>query len=404
MMKKMNFLKVSAIALSMFMVSSCSEDNVFFNVCDEDVAGSSNTSMLLTRSSFSGITSLDIDTDVNADGVLVVPADAHYMIYSGSNKPTDHRIVIEDGGMVTLAGVNITAIPRDNYNNFSGITCEGNARIYLADNTENKIKGGGSGSAGIEAGPIETTLTIKGITGKLEAFGENGAAIGSKCGFDCGDIVIEGGIIIAKTEGDGAAIGSGKNGHAENITVLGSKITADCRDYGAGIGSGYEGSCRDIIISGGTVEAIGEDNGAGIGSGFNGACREINISGSTVTARCDYNGAGIGSGFYGTCDVITIDNSTVTSHSVYAAGIGAGGYGKNQDIIINSGTIIASSDECGAGIGSAPQGYCCAIIIKSAVTSVTATKGDSSPNSIGAGYEGLSCHVDIEDPSKVTMK
>ena len=404
MMKKMNFLKVSAIALSMFMVSSCSEDNVFFNVCDEDVAGSSNTSMLLTRSSFSGITSLDIDTDVNADGVLVVPADAHYMIYSGSNKPTDHRIVIEDGGMVTLAGVNITAIPRDNYNNFSGITCEGNARIYLADGTENKIKGGGSGSAGIEAGPEETTLTIKGTTGKLEAFGEDGAAIGSKCGFDCGDIVIEGGIIIAKTEGDGAAIGSGKNGHAENITVLGSKITADCRDYGAGIGSGYEGSCRDILISEGTVESIGEDNGAGIGSGFNGSCGKIDISGSTVTARCDYNGAGIGSGFYGTCDVITIDNSMVTSHSVYAAGIGAGGYGKNQDIIINSGTIIASSDECGAGIGSAPQGYCCAIIIKSAVTSVIATKGDSSPNSIGAGYEGLSCHVDIEDPSKVTMK
>ncbi|MBR5350099.1 MAG: hypothetical protein IK124_02560, partial [Prevotella sp.] len=85
-------------------------------------------------------------------------------------------------------------------------------------------------------------------------------------------------------------------------------------------------------------------------------------------------------------------------------GIGAGGYGKNQDIIINSGTIIASSDECGAAIGSAPQGYCCAIIIKSAVTSVTATKGDSSPNSIGAGYEGGSCHVYIEDPSKVTMK
>ena len=198
-MKKMNFLKVSAIALSMFMVSSCSEDNVFFNVCDEDVAGCSNTSKLLTRSSFSEITSLDIDKDVNTDGVLVVPANTHYMIYSGSNKPTDHRIVIEDGGMVTLAGVNITAIPRDNYNNFSGITCEGNARIYLADGTENKIKGGGSGSAGIEAGPIETTLTIKGITGKLEAFGEDGAAIGSKCGFDCGNIVIEGGIIIAKT-------------------------------------------------------------------------------------------------------------------------------------------------------------------------------------------------------------
>ena len=85
--------------------------------------------------------------------------------------------------------------------------------------------------------------------------------------------------------------------------------------------------------------ATGGDNGAGIGTGFNSTSEVITISGGTVTATGNGRGAGVGTGFNGTCaDGITIANT---------------------------------------------------------VTRVTATKGGSATNNIGAGYGGTCGTVTI---------
>ena len=100
----------------------------------------------------------------------------------------------------------------------------------------------------------------------------------------------------------------------------------------AGIGGGYKISCGNIVIEGGTITASGYTGGAAIGSGNKGSrCGNITIKGGTITANAGTFAAGIGSGWGSSCGDITITNG---------------------------------------------------------VTSVTATKGYNSPNSIGAGYQG----------------
>jgi len=121
------------------------------------------------------------------------------------------------------------------------------------------------------------------------------------------------------------------------LTIQGSgTLNARGKSYAAGIGSsggGYGGSvpsCGNITISGGSVTAQGGDYAAGIGSGdFESSCGNITINGGTVNA----------------------------TGGTYAPGIGSSG--------------ISSS--CGN------------ITITNGVTRVTATKGNSCYNSIGAG-------------------
>ena len=158
-------------------------------------------------------------------------------------------------------------------------------------------------------------------------------------------------------EGDATIILEGTNkvqGFASNypgiyvpenktLTITGSgSLTVQGKSYAAGIGGGAANSnknCGNIVISGGTVEATGGGNGAGIGTG-------------------------------------RANNASV-----------AGG-----NIEINGGTIIATGGSNSAAIGtghangSSSSNTCGAITISTGVTSVTATKGISSPNIIGKGY------------------
>lgn len=140
--------------------------------------------------------------------------------------------------------------------------------------------------------------------------------------------------------GSKAAIKIGGSGTTLTITGSGS-LTATGGLNAAGIGTDNNGSGGNIVINGGTVTATGGNNGAGIGTGraFNATitCGDITINGGTVIAQGGIGGAGIGTGL-----------SFQTS----------------------SGT---ASNTCGA------------ITIGTGVTSVTATKGESSPNSIGKG-------------------
>ncbi len=116
-------------------------------------------------------------------------------------------------------------------------------------------------------------------------------------------------------------------------------------------------------------------------------------------------GAGIGGGYDIPCGHIVINSGNIKAQGgYYAAGIGSGGYGGYcGDITINGGTITATGGDCAAGIGSGREsGSCGTITIKSTVTSVTATKGDGSPNSIGAGQDSPAITVNIETGANVT--
>ena len=154
-----------------------------------------------------------------------------------------------------------------------------------------------------------------------------------------------------------AAIKAGGSGTTLTITGTGS-LTANGGNYAAGIGG--EQNCGRIIISGGNITATGRVS-AGIGSGKDASCDGITISGGTVVATCSSDGgAGIGSGRDGSCGDITISGGTITATGASgAAGIGTG--------------LAYSAASCGD------------ITITADVTSVTATKGGSAPNSIGAG-------------------
>jgi len=117
-------------------------------------------------------------------------------------------------------------------------------------------------------------------------------------------------------------------------------------------------------------------------------------------------GAGIGGGYDIPCGHIVINSGNIKAQGgYYAAGIGSGGKGGYcGDITINGGNIMATGGDCAAGIGSGYEsGYCGTITIKSTVTSVTATKGDGSSNSIGAGKESPAIDVNIEAGANVTQ-
>ena len=72
----------------------------------------------------------------------------------------------------------------------------------------------------------------------------------------------------------------------------------------------------------------------------------------------------------------------------YGAGIGGGSAIDCGHIVIEGGTITAEGGNEAAGIGGGGYAACGNITITSDVTSLTATKGDGAPHSIGAGADG----------------
>ena len=154
-------------------------------------------------------------------------------------------------------------------------------------------------------------------------------------------------------------------GDEYTLTIQGTgSLTASSNGRATGIGAANDYECGNITISGGTITATGGDNTAGIGGSHYGNCGNITINGGTITATGGDDAAGIGSGTGTTCGSITI----------------------------SGGTISATGRSGGAGIGSGNDWASCgAITITSGVTRVTATKGSSAPNSIGAGAANSTC-------------
>lgn len=262
------------------------------------------------------------------------------------------KISIADGAKVTLKDVDINGSYYWSSDDHAGITCAGDATITLEGT--NTVRGFNLNYPGIYV-PWGKTLTIEG-EGSLQASSYiNGLAPGIGGGYymHCGDIVINGGNITAIGYGSYCAGLGGGQGEAGNVT-----------------------RCGKITINGGIVSASGGSSGAGIGSGYYGLCGPITINGGNVSASGGSSAAGIGSGEHGSCGTITISGGIVQcTGGNYAAGIGGGQ--NNHD----GGTIT----------------------IKSTVSLVSASKGSSAPNSIGAGYGGTVIPVSIEAGANVTQ-
>lgn len=262
------------------------------------------------------------------------------------------KISIAAGATVTLNGVNISGIHADDNDalKHAGITCLGDATIILADGSTNTVKGFYHYFPGVIV-PSEHTLTINGGTtgtGKLIA-SSNGAGAGigggSCAGIDCGNIVIQGGVIEA-TGGS----------------------------YSAGIGSGHDTTCGDITISGSAnVTAHGGDQGAGIGTGDGGSTRASRCGKITIST---------------TGTVIATGGTDGTDEG---AGIGSGSWGHCGDIEISKGEITATGGTNAAGIGDGRNAICGTITITTGITKVTAIKGDGAPYGIGLGNSGHQC-------------
>ena len=135
----------------------------------------------------------------------------------------DIRIIIADGATVTLQNVSINA---DN-TVYPGIRCNGDATLLLVGS--NTVNGRHEDYPGIYPGPTGKTLVIRG-NGSLSASSAAAPGIGSSnysddTFKDCGNILIEGGTIVAHGGDVAPGIGSGKG---LNNGV--SSISSSCGD------------------------------------------------------------------------------------------------------------------------------------------------------------------------------
>ena len=193
--------------------------------------------------------------------------------------------------------------------------------------------------------------------------------------------------------GNGTKVANGITiGAGATVTLNGINITKEIECLG---------DATIILADGSTNTVIGSYLKAGIVVGPSGTTLTIDAETAgdgKLNVTGGSQGAGIGTSYnYSfdiTCGAITINGGEITATGGSSAGIGtAVTIAKNSTcgaITINGGTVTATGGSCSAGIGTG-QDYgksntCGAIAIGTGVTSVTATKGNSSPNSIGKGY------------------
>ena len=171
---------------------------------------------------------------------------------------------------------------------------------------------------------------------------------------------------------------------ADGVTVTLKDATIGCYKAFACLGN------ANIILEG-TNKSYGGYRAAGI---YVPSGKTLTVDGSGSLEAAGSSSAGIGAGYNQDCGNIVINGGTITAGASatgpYAAGIGSTQERTCGNITINGGTIIATStgSAFSAGIGSGYGGTCGLITITNGVTSVTATKGSSAPNSIGAGKNG----------------
>ncbi len=216
-----------------------------------------------------------------ADCVLTIKDGANITIsMSGDTttpSPTNDQIVVEASATatITLNGVNIAAPDKQSaIDLLSGVKLT----LNLADNSTNTLTGGSGGNTNGAPGihvPAGTALIIQGagslnVTGGASATSYGGAGIGGGYSQSGGDVIIEGGNVIATGGSNAAGIGGGALGDGGTTMIHGGTVTATGGKYAAGIGGGNSGAGGNITISGGNVTATGGENAAGIGGGNSG--------------------------------------------------------------------------------------------------------------------------------------
>ncbi len=218
-----------------------------------------------------------------------------------------YKVSVADGATVALRKAKIDGLALGS-GAWAGLTCLGDATIVLEG--KNVLQGFDDDHPGLQAGPTNTTLTIRG-SGLLEAFsggyvvgagGGNAAGIGGGYHVDCGDIAIRGGTVTAY--GGDHASGIGCKG---TVHIGGGSVDA----YGGNGGSGIGLGCASVVIAGGTVRATGGHGAAGIGGGTGGlSCGPVTIGPDIirVTVTCsDENGCQpIGEGCGGPCGTVAV--------------------------------------------------------------------------------------------------
>ena len=226
------------------------------------------------------------------------------------------------GGATTVESITITGWADIDFDGTIGAILSAAGR----SNTVKKIHIGGSSKVNVR-GKFSTAPGIG---------GDDGSVIG--------DIIIDGGTVVAK--GANAAPGIGVS------TIAGNFYTPS-------------GSLETIKIAGGTITATGGGDeeygrgGPGIGTTAT-PFTSITISGGKVTATGGYHAAGIGSGINNFAhDILCTDDSIVISDGEIIAngGAGAPGIGVCQkttlgELTISGGTVTATGADAAPGIGS----------------------------------------------------
>ena len=282
---------------------------------------------------------------------------------SGNPDATTCGIEVEFGSSVTFGGtgtLNVTGgkwgaaigsygttinIPEEQRRNVGEITINSGTIIAQAG-----ARGSGIGSGYHVNGNL---ITING--GTIYAYGkECGAGIGSGYGtsggaigvaavgeYDCGRIVINGGVIYASAN------------YVPNIASfdysdLATLNANDPCSFAAGIGGGYGSSASDIEINGGTIFALGSGGGAGIGAG-RGTSKAAQYNAERYCANVK-----IGGGAY--VVAVTADSRTNEINSAGAAiGSGRGSHTGGNIEIGGNATVIAISATQAPAIGASKQ-------------------------------------------------
>ena len=323
--------------------------------------------------------------------------------------PDFYKVSIADGATVRLSGANVSKSTNWMYKHkWAGLTCLGDATIILEH--YNTAIGFGYGHPGIYV-PKGKTLTIDGDGHLFAKAYYCGAGIGGGEGLDSGNIVINGGEIVAEGMRDGAGIGGGGFEYGTfpwfnwtscgNIVINGGTITAKGGKWGSGIGGGVVCRCGNITINGGSIDATGstvdmlevfvkhgdyeypkDDLGIGspgIGAGGFSSCGDIRINGGDVTARGGRWAAGIGTGNACLSAIARINRSDARCGKIFISG----------------GSVTATGGERAAGIGTGCDGTCGDIEIDYGVSALYAIAGDDGAVAVGAGKGGTCGSIEV---------
>lgn len=282
---RVNYLTTTPAVINtdgIYDISGLSKSSLIINAQNVELIGSSSSIddlfiEVTASNAVLWLNSVNAVNNTSNDSMIAFKGDNNHLILKGHNSFTSYfnndEAIIDVGGGLTIEN----ALP-DN---------EGTLKIEYASHfssgagaNASRAYGAGIGTKGYG----NPSLTIN--SGTLGISTVYGAAIGSCASYNCGDITINGGHIIADTYGHAAVIGTGTTGSmiyntptVGDITVKSSAILDLLAYGGSTIGpAGYEitgastprTKAGNIYVEGDNVRAyslLGDAIGSGTGEG-----------------------------------------------------------------------------------------------------------------------------------------